>query len=100
MPQSRNARDVSVQNVLSLSEREIAFAKASPLATAISANPTRSAKVVRPVPFCARRDTAAKARVNPAAATNQRCWENRLIRGSFYASHLRKPRNDRDAPSY
>src|SRR6478752_6163164 len=69
------------------------MAKATPAPAAIMANPTRSAKAVKPLLLCAIRDTQAKARVDPAAATNQRWRWNRLIRphSMSFVSGIRGP---------
>ena len=70
---NRNAKTMSAQKLRSCRGRDRAFAAQTPSATSIRTRPARSANAVRGrLGLWAVRHTAAKARVIPAAAKNQR----------------------------
>src|SRR5256885_8922574 len=68
------------QKLRSWPGRRQALVRVIPIAVTMRIRPAMSAKAVRARLGCATRDTAEKARVIPAAATNQRCSRNGVIR--------------------
>src|SRR4029077_19627780 len=80
MVHNRNAKTVSAQKLRSLRGRARALAEQTQSATSIRAKPMRSANAVRAgLGPRAVKHTAAKARVIPAAAKNQRRRRTRPI---------------------
>src|SRR5215469_210432 len=85
-------RAISAQKLRSCFGLVAALARQVPKPTNITAKPAASEKNVSPGPLDPLRQTTAKARVNPAAATNQRWRLSRLIRPNFMRLIYGNPR--------